>query len=142
MISYWFAVFTPSTWSRFTKMENRYLGFGEASLKKLKNVKEGDLLIAYVCESLKFTGVYKCSGPIVQQGMKVWGTARFPYCLPVDVVHERSLNEGIDFHSVCNTQSWYKALKDKKFWSFAFRTPPKKLDPKDAVPLIEIIVGS
>lgn len=139
MVSYWFVVFTPPTWTGFTKLENRYLGFSESSLKKLKSVKEGDLLIAYVCKSLKFTGVYRCTGPIVREGFKIWGTAMFPYCLPVEIVNETKLENGIDFYSVCDTQSWYRSLRDKRFWSFAFRTPPKKLDPRDAVPLIKIL---
>jgi len=142
VVSYWFVVFNPSTWTEFTKMDDRYLGFGEASLKKLKSVKEGDLLIAYVCKSLKFTGVYKCTGPVVRKGMSIWGTVKFPYCLPVEIVGELSLEKGIEFYSVCDTQSWYKKLRDRRFWSFAFRTPPKKLDPRDAVPLIKLISES
>ena len=136
---YWFSVFTPLTWGKFVAMEQRYLGFSEGSTKKAKQLRLGDIIIAYVTKEKKLTGVYKISGSLEKIGSDVWGTAQFPSCISVEIIAEHEIEIAPKFLDLAETQSWFRKLSNKKYWSFAFRSPPRSIKSYDAEALIKTI---
>ena len=139
--SHWFAVFTPSTWRSFITMVSPQLGFGELSVKKLKSVRVGDIFIAYVSSEKKIGGIYRVTGEFTRDGVQVWKSARFPFCLPVEKIFEFSLEVAPSFLELAHTQSWFNRLQNKKYWSFAFRNPPRLLKSIDGVAMVEAILS-
>jgi hypothetical protein len=137
---HWLAVFSPATWSSFVAMEDPQLGFGELSGKKLKSVRIGDVFIAYVSSVKKITGIYKVAGEYNRNGVKTWKSAKFPFCLPVAPVCQFDLDKAPLFLDLAETQSWYRRLPNKKYWSFVFRNPPKILKDNDGAALVEAIM--
>jgi len=137
--SHWFAVFTPSTWGNFISIGSSQLGFGERSVKKLKNVRVGDIFIAYISSAKKIGGVYRVTGEFTRDGIQVWKTAQFPFCLPVQKVFEFDLDAAPEFLSLASTQSWFNRLPNKKYWSFVFRNPPRLLKSNDGLEMVEAI---
>jgi hypothetical protein len=138
--SHWLAVFTPGTWQDFVAMgDAQQLGFGALAFKKLNSVREGDLFIAYVSTAKRFGGVYEVTGKYNRNGASIWNSPKFPYCLPVRAVCQFHLDEAPLFMDLAETQSWYRRLSNKKYWSFVFRNPPRVLKAADGNALVEAI---
>jgi hypothetical protein len=139
--SHWLAVFTPATWQDFVAMGDlQQLGFGALAFKKLKTVKVGDIFVAYVCRAKKLGGIYEVVGEYNRDGASVWNSTKFPFCLPVKAVSQFNLDDAPFFLDVSKTQSWYRKLPNKKYWSFAFRNPPRVLKQTDGIALVEAIL--
>lgn len=138
--SHWLAVFTPATWSLFVAMEEPQLGFGGISGKKLKSVRIGDLFITYVSSAKKITGIYKVTGEYNRDGVGIWKSAKYPFCLPVAIVCQFDLDKAPLFLDLADTQSWFRRLPNKKYWSFAFRNPPRVLKGNDGAVLVDAIM--
>ena len=121
-------------------MEEPQLGFGELSGKKLKSVRIGDLFIAYVSSVKKITGIYRVIGEPNRNGVRIWKSANFPFCLPVAHVCQFELDKAPLFLDLADTQSWFRRLPNKKYWSFVFRNPPRALKDHDGAAIINSIL--
>lgn len=122
-------------------MEEPQLGFGELAGKKLKSVRIGDLFIAYVSSAKKIVGIYKVTGEYNRNGVRTWKSAKFPFCLPVTPVCQFDLDKAPLFLDLADTQSWFRCLPNKKYWSFAFRNPPRVLKNNDGTALVDAIMS-
>jgi hypothetical protein len=121
-------------------MDQKYIGFSERSGKKAKQIREGDIVIPYVIRAKKMPGAYVVTGPIEKIGVQVWGTPLFPNCLRVDTKIEYQLDNAPRFLDLANTQSWFRRLPNKNFWSFAFRNPPRSLKAEDGEALLAALL--
>jgi len=136
--NYYFSVFSPSTWETFISLSPPQLGFPESSSKRAKALKPGDICIAYVTSISRICGAFEIVGNARRNigDSSIWGSAKFPVSVEVRPMIVFDLLEAPQFLTLAHTQSWFVRLRNKAYWSFAFRNPPRPVKESDAKALL------
>ena len=135
--SYYFSVFSTSTWAIFSSLSPPQLGFTDSSLKRAKGLKPGDVCFAYVTGVMRIAGAYEIVGTVsTSVGVNIWGSTKFPVCIEVKPILAFNLDDAPEFLSLAHTQVWYNKLAKKRNWSFAFRNSPRPVKDTDGKNLL------
>ena len=138
---FWFCVFSPATLKDFEDMPSKNIGFRNSVPRgRIERIRPGHKFFAYVTQVSKIVGMFEVLKPYDPVDKGVWFDKTITYSIAVKPLIKFSIDEAPTFHDISHTQSWFKQLKKKNSWSFAFRIPPRELKYEDGVALKDLLL--
>lgn len=132
-VTYWLDVFSVSTWREFRAQKQPVCGFPQRRWRSAREMKQGDLLLAYLRGESRWVGVLRVIGPAFESSEPIWSSGEYPVRIPVEVVVALDPEYGKPVLDMRDELSVMQRTSNPNAWGVAFRSSPVKWTPQDGV---------
>lgn len=141
MPTYWFDVFTPSTWEEAGAHGLTVSGFRPGKRSAVERVRSGDILICYLQGPTALVGALEVTGAAYYATEpRIWRSDTFPVRLPVRLVVNLTVDGAIDFRQLLPHLSFYNPENMRSTWA-RLQGSPTKLSDKDGQFLLDALIS-
>lgn len=137
--TYWFDLFTGTTWEEFLKAGANVSGFREGRWTTVQKLKPGDYLLCYMTGLSRWIGVLEVTSEPYMDSLPIWNGSTFPCRVGVRVVEALTPETAVPIDSMRDRLSIFQNLSSPFAWTGRLRGSPAKWKPNDGEEIVAAI---